>query len=101
MGEVHDLRRPVRADGNGGEVERSEPFADLAEDRRVVPGVPGKVEAPARADDGPAGPEPPVLVGPAAGPPVLGRDAREGEAADLPAFPPVQPVDRGDADGGE
>jgi hypothetical protein len=49
VGGAHDLWRQVRTDGDGGEIERAEALAGLAEPVEVAR-VPADVEAPGGAD---------------------------------------------------
>src|SRR5262249_19251274 len=100
MGEFHDRWRPIGANRDGREIERSEAGARLLE-AIEVPGVAAEVEAAARADDGPGRPQTTVPVPWRALREVLGGNADEAEAAIVFRLPPVLLLDSRDAVVGE
>src|SRR5439155_27245066 len=93
---LHDHRRQVGADRDGGEVEGAEPRADFLE-ALVVGRVAREVETLRPAGDRPTAPETPVAVERGAPGEVLRGSTREGEPAHVPAVPPVELLDVGDA----
>src|SRR5262245_61628542 len=100
MNEFHDRWRPISANRDGSEIERSESGARLLE-AIEVPGIAAEVEAAARADDGPGRPQTTVPVPQRPLREVLGGNANEAEAAIVFRLPPVLLLDSRDAVVGE